>query len=384
MYVIATVAIVLLAGVSGRLSLTSPPPSGSLSALLRSVLLLVRDEPLLRQRMLLGAHRVRLLQHPVDVGRVPPFGRALPLRQRRDRPVRARGAGRGADGAGRRAGVRSRSRPCRDERLDRRDGRELGAARVRQELGGRADRRDRRARPRGSGDAHLEPERGVLAARTGPQPADHRLHGRLFPRGRRAVGGHVGALLERRVGRGVRARGGDRRGRARLVGRHRARYDRAAADRRGQHRRDPTWHDRTVRPRLSRLRPRRHAAEIGRNGRRAHARGDRRRRGGRRASCVFCTARPRRWMPPLAEATGHRGVAICANGAVVCDLHTESVLEASPLEPGDRPEAGGAARGRGARRRVGGRAHSGFGHEPGVRARAGRSPTTRRSTPSRR
>jgi Cof subfamily protein (haloacid dehalogenase superfamily) len=51
------------------------------------------------------------------------------------------------------------------------------------------------------------------------------------------------------------------------------------------------------------------------------------------AIVLFCTARPARWLKPLAEATGHRGVAICANGAVVFDLHTESVLESSPFEP---------------------------------------------------
>ena len=51
------------------------------------------------------------------------------------------------------------------------------------------------------------------------------------------------------------------------------------------------------------------------------------------ATVVFCTARPHRWLKPLALETGHRGVAICANGAVVWDLHTESVIEASPLEP---------------------------------------------------
>ena len=50
------------------------------------------------------------------------------------------------------------------------------------------------------------------------------------------------------------------------------------------------------------------------------------------ALVVFCTARPHRWMRPLAEETGHHGVAICANGAVVFDLHTESVLEATPLD----------------------------------------------------
>lgn len=51
------------------------------------------------------------------------------------------------------------------------------------------------------------------------------------------------------------------------------------------------------------------------------------------AMFVICTARPARWMRPLAEATGHRGVAICANGGVLWDLHTESVLEDFPLTP---------------------------------------------------
>jgi Cof subfamily protein (haloacid dehalogenase superfamily) len=51
------------------------------------------------------------------------------------------------------------------------------------------------------------------------------------------------------------------------------------------------------------------------------------------AMFVICTARPARWMRPLAEATGHRGVAICANGGVLWDLHTESVLEDFPINP---------------------------------------------------
>jgi Cof subfamily protein (haloacid dehalogenase superfamily) len=51
------------------------------------------------------------------------------------------------------------------------------------------------------------------------------------------------------------------------------------------------------------------------------------------ALVVICTARPTRWMRPLAQATGHRGVAICANGGVLWDLHTESALEEFPLEP---------------------------------------------------
>lgn len=48
---------------------------------------------------------------------------------------------------------------------------------------------------------------------------------------------------------------------------------------------------------------------------------------------VLCTARPARWLKPLAEALGHRGVAICANGAMVWDLHAESIIDSSPLSP---------------------------------------------------
>ena len=51
------------------------------------------------------------------------------------------------------------------------------------------------------------------------------------------------------------------------------------------------------------------------------------------AIVVICTARPARWMRPLAEATGHHGVAICANGGVVWDLHTDTPIEEFPLEP---------------------------------------------------
>lgn len=87
------------------------------------------------------------------------------------------------------------------------------------------------------------------------------------------------------------------------------------------------------------------------------------------ALLVLCTARPSRWMRPIAEAIGHRGVAICANGGVVWDLHTESVLEEVPLEPGVLRDAvallqaaipGGAW----AVERS-----DGFGHEPGYELR---------------
>lgn len=46
---------------------------------------------------------------------------------------------------------------------------------------------------------------------------------------------------------------------------------------------------------------------------------------------VFVTGRPARWLADVAERTGHSGVVICANGALLYDLHTERVLESFPL-----------------------------------------------------
>lgn len=46
---------------------------------------------------------------------------------------------------------------------------------------------------------------------------------------------------------------------------------------------------------------------------------------------VFATGRPIRWMPPIVAATGHRGQAICGNGAVVYDLGEEVVVRTRTL-----------------------------------------------------
>ncbi len=46
---------------------------------------------------------------------------------------------------------------------------------------------------------------------------------------------------------------------------------------------------------------------------------------------VMVTGRPVRWMPDIADKTGHRGVAICANGAIAYDLHTERIVRSSLL-----------------------------------------------------
>jgi Cof subfamily protein (haloacid dehalogenase superfamily) len=51
------------------------------------------------------------------------------------------------------------------------------------------------------------------------------------------------------------------------------------------------------------------------------------------AMLVLCTARPPRWLHPIAQAIGHQGLAVCANGGMVWDLRTESILETIALEP---------------------------------------------------
>ena len=47
---------------------------------------------------------------------------------------------------------------------------------------------------------------------------------------------------------------------------------------------------------------------------------------------VLVTGRPPRWMRPIAEAVGHRGVALCANGAMVYDLREERVVSARMID----------------------------------------------------
>ncbi|WUH99494.1 Cof-type HAD-IIB family hydrolase [Spirillospora sp. NBC_00431] len=51
------------------------------------------------------------------------------------------------------------------------------------------------------------------------------------------------------------------------------------------------------------------------------------------AVLVMVTGRPPRWMTNVAAAVRHHGVAICANGAVLYDLHTDTVLHASEITP---------------------------------------------------
>lgn len=89
---------------------------------------------------------------------------------------------------------------------------------------------------------------------------------------------------------------------------------------------------------------------------------------------VFVTGRPPRWLPPVVEATGHAGIGVCANGALVVDLDTRAVLETHPI-PYDvvvetvgvlRAEVEGVAF---AVEWDSGEGHDDFAHEPSYRAR---------------
>jgi hydroxymethylpyrimidine pyrophosphatase-like HAD family hydrolase len=51
------------------------------------------------------------------------------------------------------------------------------------------------------------------------------------------------------------------------------------------------------------------------------------------ALLVLCTARPPRWLHPIARTIGHQGLAVCSNGGALWDLRRESVLATVALEP---------------------------------------------------
>jgi Cof subfamily protein (haloacid dehalogenase superfamily) len=59
---------------------------------------------------------------------------------------------------------------------------------------------------------------------------------------------------------------------------------------------------------------------------------------------VFVTGRPPRWMASVAAQTAHHGLAICANGALLYDLHTEQVIEEHLIEAGALREVVAALR----------------------------------------
>lgn len=51
------------------------------------------------------------------------------------------------------------------------------------------------------------------------------------------------------------------------------------------------------------------------------------------ATLVLASGRPPRWIRPLAGSLGHRGLAVCSNGALVYDLARQRVVEEFALAP---------------------------------------------------
>lgn len=47
---------------------------------------------------------------------------------------------------------------------------------------------------------------------------------------------------------------------------------------------------------------------------------------------VLVTGRPPRWLAPVRDQLDHRGIAICANGGLVMDLHTEEVVQVNAFD----------------------------------------------------
>jgi hypothetical protein len=46
---------------------------------------------------------------------------------------------------------------------------------------------------------------------------------------------------------------------------------------------------------------------------------------------VYVTGRPPRWLAPVVDQTGHRGLAVCANGALLVDLAAQRLLRATTI-----------------------------------------------------
>ena len=57
------------------------------------------------------------------------------------------------------------------------------------------------------------------------------------------------------------------------------------------------------------------------------------------ATLVFVTGRPPRFMGDIAAAFDHRGVAVCSNGALIYDMHTERIIEEHLIPPPELAEA---------------------------------------------
>jgi HAD superfamily hydrolase (TIGR01484 family) len=83
---------------------------------------------------------------------------------------------------------------------------------------------------------------------------------------------------------------------------------------------------------------------------------------------VIVTGRPPRWLHGIAEETGHHGLAVSANGALVWDLREERVVASYPMQAQVAAEIVAALRAEIPELGFGVESVSdGFGHEPGYR-----------------
>jgi hydroxymethylpyrimidine pyrophosphatase-like HAD family hydrolase len=87
-----------------------------------------------------------------------------------------------------------------------------------------------------------------------------------------------------------------------------------------------------------------------------------------RSIFVMATGRPPRWVHPVAELLGHRGLAVCSNGALIMDLTDESIVDAQLLSPGLARSAVALIQSMLPGAGIAVDRLSGFGHDPGYKS----------------
>ncbi len=87
-----------------------------------------------------------------------------------------------------------------------------------------------------------------------------------------------------------------------------------------------------------------------------------------RSVFVMATGRPPRWVHPVAELLGHRGLAVCSNGALIMDLTDESIVDSQLLTPGQARGAVALIQSMLPGAGIAVDRLSGFGHDPGYKS----------------
>jgi hydroxymethylpyrimidine pyrophosphatase-like HAD family hydrolase len=82
----------------------------------------------------------------------------------------------------------------------------------------------------------------------------------------------------------------------------------------------------------------------------------------------MATGRPPRWVHPVAELLGHRGLAVCSNGALIMDLTDESIVDAQLLSAGLARSAVALIQSMLPGAGIAVDRLSGFGHDPGYKS----------------